>query len=74
MVFPVAMTKPIWIRASTAAALRGVSRQSIYWHVSQGNLKSMELDGNLFVDRDEVLNWRPKGKGEYRARKKKPDK
>lgn len=61
-----------WIKASTAAKLRGVSRQTIYWHVAEGNLKSMELDGNVYVDRDSLLAWKPKGKGEYRERQK-PD-
>lgn len=62
-----------WIKASTAAKLRGVTRQSIYWHIAEGNLKSMQLDGNVYVDRDEVKAWQPKGKGEYRKRVKKPD-
>ena len=61
--------KPVWIRASTAAKLRGVTRQTIYWHIAQGNLKSMELDGTHYVDRDELIDWKPKGKGEYRKRK-----
>lgn len=58
------------IRVSTAAKLRGVRRQAIYWHVSEGNLNSMEIDGNLYVDKLEVLSWEPKKAGEYRPRKK----
>ena len=67
------MKKGVWIRVSTAAKLRGVTRQSIYWHVAEGNLKSTELDGNVYVDRDDVLDWKPKGKGEYRRRKNKDE-
>jgi hypothetical protein len=48
-----------------------VRRQAIYWHINEGNLKSMNLDGNIYVDKEEVLRWKPKGKGEYRSRTKK---
>ena len=58
------------IRVSTAAKLRDVKRQSIYWHVTEGNLNSIKIDGNLYVDREQVLKWKPKGPGEYRRRKK----
>ena len=33
----------------------------------------MDMDGVTYVDRDEVLALKPKGKGEYRPRKKKTD-
>lgn len=64
------MTLSNWIKVSTAAKLRGVRRQAIYWHIAEGNLKSMKLDGNTYVDRDSLLAWKPKGKGEYRERDK----
>ncbi|MFN6965238.1 MAG: hypothetical protein ACK4S4_15940 [Pyrinomonadaceae bacterium] len=59
-----------WIRVATAAKLKGVRRQSIYYHIKMGNLVSFDLDGNTYVDRDEVLNLKPRGKGEYQKRKK----
>jgi hypothetical protein len=63
-----------WIRVSTAAKLKGVRRQTLYYHLKEGNLKSvLEMDGNTYLDRDEVLALKPKGKGEYRPRKKKTD-
>ncbi len=59
-----------WIRASTAAKLRAVSRQSIYYHIKEGNIISMEMDGITFVDKDSLLNWKPRGVGEYKKRVK----
>lgn len=65
-----ATKKKTWIRVSTAARLRGVSRQAIYWHVHEGNLETMELDGVVYVNKEQVLNWKRKGEGEYRPREK----
>lgn len=63
--------KSEWIRVSTAAKHRGVTRQVIYWHIKEGNLTpTMELDGNKYVDMASLLNWRRKGKGEYKKREK----
>lgn len=56
---------------STAAKLRGVRRQTIYWHIEQGNLKHMQLDGNRYVDLEDLRKWEPKGKGEYKTYTKK---
>ena len=60
------------IKVSTAAKLRGVTRQAIYWHIDEGNLKSIEIDGNVYLDREQVLLWKPKGVGEYQTKKKDP--
>lgn len=43
-----------WIRASTAAKIKGVTRQAIYYSINEGKLKTLEIDGNIFVDKDEV--------------------
>lgn len=59
-----------WIKVSTAAELKGVKRQTIYYHIKEGNLNSFDLDGNTYVDPKEVINLKPRGKGEYRKRKK----
>jgi len=63
-----------WIRVSTAAKLIGKRRQTIYYHISEGNIRNvMDMDGVTYVDRDEVLALKPKGKGQYRPRKAKDD-
>lgn len=43
-----------WIRVSTAAALKGIARQNIYWHIEQGNLRTKTIDGMMFVSRASV--------------------
>jgi predicted site-specific integrase-resolvase len=56
------MKEKTWIRVSTAAKLKGVRRQTIYWHINEGNLSYLDLDGNKYVDRDEVIKLEHKGK------------
>lgn len=59
-----------WIRVATAAKEKHVRRQTIYYHIKSGNLKNvLDMDGNTYVDHDEVLNLKPRGKGEYQKRK-----
>lgn len=65
------MAAKTWIRVSTAAKLKGVTRQSIYYHISNGNLGVLDMDGNQYVARDDVISLKPRGKGEYRKRVKK---
>lgn len=45
-----------WIRVSTAAQLRKVKRQAIYYHIREEHLQVKNLDGVLFVLRAEVLS------------------
>ncbi len=45
---------PKWIRVSTAAKLRKVARQAIYYHVKKGTIKSKVIDGRTFVDENEI--------------------
>lgn len=42
------------IHISTAAELRGVKRQSIYYQVANGNLQIVVIDGTMFVKRSQV--------------------
>ncbi len=47
-----------WIRVSSAAKVRGVSRQVMYYHINAHNIKTMELDGVKYVDRNAVLEMK----------------
>ena len=62
------MTEPTidWIRVSTAAKLRGIKRQNVYYHIAQGHLTVKDMDGYTLVSRDEVdkLKLKRKLKGE----------
>lgn len=42
------------IRITTAARLKEVERQSIYYHIKSGHLTKTKIDGVIFVLRDEV--------------------
>lgn len=50
------MAKKEWIRVSTAAGLRDVDRQAIYYHVNQGHLKTKVIDEVTFVEKSEVMS------------------
>lgn len=47
-----------WIKVSSAAKLRGISRQAMYYHVDNNSIRTMELDGVTYVDKEAVLNMR----------------
>ena len=49
------MVKKVWIRPSTAARLRGVRRQAIYYHIDHHTLKTKNMDGNVYVEQSAVL-------------------
>ena len=42
------------IRVTTAAKLKGVRRQAIYYHIEQKRLRTKVIDENIYVYRDEV--------------------
>lgn len=42
------------IGVASAAKRKGVKRQSIYYHVNNGSLASLTIDGTVFVWADEV--------------------
>jgi len=44
------------IRVSTAALLKGTTRQTIYYHAQLGSLSMLEIDGVQFVPRAEIAN------------------
>lgn len=44
-----------WIRISTAADLRGIDRQSMYYRVRKHHLRTKTVDKVTFVHRDDVL-------------------
>jgi len=51
-------TENDWIRPSTAAKLRGVKRQAIYYHIGEGHLKVKEMDGpSLYVYKPQILKY-----------------
>ncbi len=54
--------KSRWIRVSTAARLREVDRQAIYYHINEGNLRTKDEDGMIFVLRDQVMKLKLKEK------------
>jgi len=43
------------IRIPTAAKMIGVTRQTLYKHINQGNLQTISIDGVRFLNRDDVL-------------------
>jgi hypothetical protein len=65
------------IKISSAARLRGVERQTMYYHVRKHNLKVEEIDGTMYVDRDAAMKLPMKRKetelriADERAAKKK---
>jgi|GEM_PF-2231583 len=48
-----------WITLTTAAKMRGVTRQAISRLVQRGNLSVVEIDGQRFVKRSEVAKYKP---------------
>jgi predicted DNA-binding transcriptional regulator AlpA len=42
------------IRVSTAAKIKGLDRQTIYYHIENNNLKTTVIDGTIFVSRSDV--------------------
>jgi hypothetical protein len=55
------------ITQTTAARLRGVSRPAIHDLVLRGRLRSIEIDGTVFVYRSEVLAFKPPKREEVKA-------
>ena len=49
-----------WITLTTAAKMRGVTRQAISRLVQRGNLGVVEIDGQRFVRRSEVARYKPR--------------
>jgi predicted DNA-binding protein (UPF0251 family) len=47
-----------WITQAEAARVRGVSRQAINNLVKKGRLKTMEIASVVFVDKDEIQNFK----------------
>lgn len=43
-----------WIRVSTAAELRGIDRQTVYYHIQKKHVRTNLIDGVVFVHRDDV--------------------
>ena len=58
------------LKVSTAAAIKGIERQAIYYHIDQGNLTLLEIDGVKFVLRSEIDSLKPRGnKGNKKKQK-----
>lgn len=57
------MKKENLIRAASAAKHLGVKRQSIYYHIKEGNLKTVDVDGVTYVDRNQVAKLKVRRKG-----------
>lgn len=60
------------ITQAEAAKLRGVTREAIYNLVARGRLQTVEIGGQKFVRRSEVLDFEalPAGRPPESARKK----
>ena len=60
------------ITQAEAANLRGVTREAIYNLVARGRLQTVEIGGQKFVRRSDVLNFEvlPAGRPPESARKK----
>jgi len=60
------------ITQAEAARLRGVTREAIYDLVARGRLQTIEIGGQKFVRRSEVLNFEalPAGRPPESTRKK----
>lgn len=52
-----------WISQAEASRLRGVSRQAIAKHVSNGRLRTLEVGGRALVSRADVLAFEPNPAG-----------
>lgn len=47
------------VTVAQAAALRGITRQGIHHLITEGKLKTVEIAGKRFLNRSEVLQFRP---------------
>lgn len=47
------------ITQAEAAKLRGITREAIYNLVARGRLQTVEIGGQKFVRRSEVINFEP---------------
>lgn len=45
-----------WIPVSGAAKLKGVRRQSIYYHINEGTLAKKEIVGRVCVKKEDLLH------------------
>lgn len=52
-----------WISQAEAARLRGTSRQAISKLVRKGRLRSIVIGGHTFVNRAEIVSFRPQAAG-----------
>ena len=57
-----------WVKVATAAHLLGVARQTIYHHIRAGHIETLNLDGRLYVRRNDLgrINDRPQSKAHMR--------
>lgn len=56
-----------WITQADAARLRGVSRQAIAKLVKSRRLRTLDVGGRLFVNREEVQKFIPHSPGRPRG-------
>lgn len=55
--------KTDWIKISTAAKIRDVSRQAMYYRVMSDKIPVYILDGNKYIDKETALNIIFRGQG-----------
>lgn len=56
---PIAIDPTAWVTQAEAARLRNVTRQAIARLVNNGRLRTLDIGGRAFVNRLDVLTFKP---------------